>query len=339
LAEGEITPSYKSIIATAENHNDSLTQLETEGLYATMHSLAEESETDMIVPASSYPSLSPVRIVWRSLVVGVIYVLVNMVTASVGALAGVMQTSSAGGDPAVIMLSMFIGGILLAPVMGPISTKLTLPRTERIAVLFLTLYMFAYLIGAPEILLFTTMPLPFQAFLLISESIVFLVVAVLIGVLFPPTQIGACLSMAVNGYFAQRKWKDWLWRYALATVLFFPIYFIFGFIFSPITGPYYNRPELGLGLVIPSFEVMIPVELGRGLVYALTMIPLLAVLKMPKWRLGFWMSLILAIVAAVEPQVVNVGWPLPLRLGHGVEMVCDGFAQGFMMAWLLWVKK
>lgn len=265
--------------------------------------------------------------------------LVSMVTAPVGALLGVMQTSSAAGDPAVIMLSMFVGGVLLAPVMGPISTKLTLPRAQRIAVLFLTLYMFTYLIGAPEILLFTTMPLPLQAFLLIDNLIVYLVLAILIGVLFPPAQVGADLATAVKKYFAQRNWKDWLWRYALAAVLFFPIYFIFGGIFSPITLSYYNRPELGLGLVIPSFEVMIPMEIARGLVYALTMVPLLAVLQMPKWRLGLWTGLILAVVAAVVPQVVNVGWPLSLRLGHGVEMVCDGFAQGFMMAWLLWVEK
>jgi len=60
---------------------------------------------------------------------------------------------------------------------------------------------------------------------------------------------------------------------------------------------------------------------------------------MPKWRLGLWMGLILAIVGATVPQLVNVAWPLPLRLGHGVEMVLDSFAQGLMMAWLLWVEK
>jgi hypothetical protein len=262
-----------------------------------------------------------------------------MVTASVGALLGVMQTSSASGDPAIIILSMFIGGILLSPVMGPILTKLPLPRPQRIAVLFLTLYMFAYLIGAPEILLFTTMPLPLQTFFLIDNLIVYLVVAILIGVLFPPASVEADLASAVKDYFAQRKQRDWLWRFALAGVLFFPIYFFFGFVFSPITGPYYNRPELGLGLVTPSFDVMVPVEIARGLVCALTMVPLLAVLQMQKWRLGLWMGLILAVVAAVVPQVVNVGWPLPLRLGHGVEMACDGFAQGLMMAWLLWVER
>ena len=292
----------------------------------------------MAVPTPSHPSLRPVGIIWRSLVVGLIYVLVSMVTSSVGALM-VETPIVVDVDPAIILFSMFIGGLLLAPVMGPISTKLDLPRAQRIGVLFLILYTFAHLINAPEILLYTTYPLAFQAYFLIDQLIVNLVVAILIGVLFPPAQVGAGLAAAVKGYSAQREGKDWLWRFALAAVLFFPIYYFFGLVFSPITVPYYNRPELGLRLVIPSLEVMIPVAIGRGLWYALTVIPLLAVLRMPKWRLGLWMGLILAIVGAVVPQVANVAWPLPLRLGHGVEVVCDSFAQGLMMAWLLWVKK
>ena len=292
----------------------------------------------MAVPTLSHPSLRPVGIIWRSLVVGVIYVLVSMVTSSVGALM-VEMPIVVEVDPAIILFSMFVGGLLLAPVMGLFSTKLDLPRAQRIGVLFLILYTFAHLINAPEILLYTTYPLAFQAYFLIDQLIVNLVVAILIGVLFPPAQVGAGLAAAVKGYSAQREGKDWLWRFALAAVLFFPIYYFFGLVFSPITVPYYNRPELGLGLVIPSLGVVIPVAIGRGLWYALTVVPLLAVLRMPKWRLGLWMGLVLAVVGAVVPQVINVAWPLPLRLGHGVEMVCDSFAQGLMMAWLLWVKK
>lgn len=87
-----------------------------------------------------------------------------------------------------------------------------------------------------------------------------------------------------------------------------------------------------MNLVIPSFEIMVPVEIGRGLIYVFSMVPLLAALPVSKWKLGFWMSLILAVVGAVVPQLVNVAWTLALRVGHGAEMVLDSFAQGFMMA-------
>ena len=297
-----------------------------------------EGERDMAVPTLSHPSLKPVAVVWRCLVVGLVYALVSMVTSSIGVLM-VEMPIALDVDPATVFFSMFIGGILLALVMGLVSTKLDLPRAQRIGVLFLSLYTFAHLINAPEVLLYTNYPLAFQAYLVIDQLIVYLVVAILIGVLFPPPQVGAGLVAAVKGYFAQREARDWLWRFALAAVLFLPIYYFFGLVFSPMTVPYYNRPELGLGLVIPGLEVVVPVAIGRGLWYALTVIPLLAVLRMPKWTLGLWIGLILAIVGAVVPQVTNVAWPLPLRLGHGVEVVCDSFAQGLMMAWLLWVKK
>ena len=173
--------------------------------------------------------------------------------------------------------------------------------------------MFSYLIAAPETALFTTMSLAFQIFILFQQLILNLVLAISIGYLFTPTLIYARLVTEVKSYFSQRSGKDWLWRFVLAALLYFPIYYFFGWVFSPITVPYYNRPELGLGLVIPSFEVWIPVEIGRGLIYALTMVPLLAVLRMPRWRLGLWMGLILAIVGAVVPQLINASWPLRAR--------------------------
>jgi len=262
-----------------------------------------------------------------------------MVTSSIGVAVGALTVPTTFIDPSIVMLSLFIGGILTTIVVGAVSLRLTLPRGQRTGVLFLTVYMFSYLIAAPETALFTTMSLSFQIFILFQQLILNLVLAIFIGFLFTPTLMGAGLITEVKSYFTQRSGKDWLWRFALAAALFFPIYYFFGWVFSPVTVPYYNKPELGLSLVLPSFEVWLPVEIGRGLIYALTMVPLLAVFRMPRWRLGLWMGLILAVIGAVVPQLVNASWPLPLRMGHGVEMVLDSFAQGLMMAWLLWVKK
>lgn len=283
--------------------------------------------------------MSYVGLIWRSLVVGLVYMTLFMGTSSIGVAVGALTVPTTGVDPLIIMLSLLTGGILTTVVVGTVSLKLTLPSGQRITALFLTVYMFSYLINAPETALFTTMSLSFQIFILFQQLIVDLVLAILIGFLFTPTRIGARLITEVKSCFAQRSGKDWLWRFALAAILYFPIYYFFGWVFSPITVPYYNTPELGLGLIIPSFDVWLPVEIGRGLIYALTMVPLLAVLHMPRWRLGLWMGLILAIVGAVVPQLVNASWPLPLRVGHGVEVILDSSAQGLMMAWLLWVKK
>jgi len=289
----------------------------------------------------SHPSLSIVGLIWRGLVVGLIYVVAFTVTPSLAPLMGVALDVPTGVDPTIVLLSIFVGGTLIGLVTGPISTKLTLPRAQRIGVLFLVLFMWGYGINAVDTFLFTTFPIPFQAFLIIMNLIVNLVLGIFIGVLFPPIQTGTGFTAEVKSYFTQRRGKSWLWRFALAAVLFYPIYMFFGFVFSPITVPYYSMPELGLGLVIPNVlsPVFISIEIGRGLVYALIAVPLLAMLRMPKWRLGLWMGLILAVVGGVVPMMIQTTWPLPLRLGHGVEIVCDSFAQGLMMAWLLWAEK
>lgn len=79
--------------------------------------------------------------------------------------------------------------------------------------------------------------------------------------------------------------------------------------------------------------------MGRGLIYALTFVPMLALIKMPRWKLGLFLGTILAVIGAVVPQLVNVAWPAELRIGHGVEMMLDSIAQGFMTVWLLWVDR
>jgi hypothetical protein len=156
-----------------------------------------------------------------------------MVTASIGVAFGALEISTTFVDPSIVMFSLLIGGILSAIVLGAVSVRLPLPRGERIGVLFLTVYMFSYLIAAPETALFTTMSLSFQIFILIQQLILNLVLSILIGFLFTPTLISDRLITEVKSYFSQRDGKDWLWRFALAAVLFFPIYYFFGWVFLP----------------------------------------------------------------------------------------------------------
>lgn len=277
-------------------------------------------------------------ILLRVLLVGFLYLLSTMITSSIGLAMGVL-TATEGLDAGLLFILLFIGGILIAITAGTLSTMLEVPLAQRIGILFLTLYMFSYLIGAPEVALFTTYSMSFQLFILFEQFVINLIIAVAVGVLFQPREIKRDLFREFRRYFSGRSSSEWVWRFALASVLFIPIYYFFGFLFSPITGPYYNNPELGLGLVIPSPEIVVPVELGRGLLYAATFVPLLALVRLPRWRLALLLGVVLAIFGAVVPQLVNVGWPVELRIGHGVEMVLDSIAQGFMITWILWTDR
>ncbi|MEM4536150.1 MAG: hypothetical protein QXP92_02795, partial [Nitrososphaerota archaeon] len=213
-------------------------------------------------------------ILWRVVLIGFLYFLSTMVTSSFGLAVGLIMTANGGSVETIYIL--LIGGMLIAITAGSLSIMLEIPLAQRIIILFLTLYMFSYLIGAPEVALFTTYPTSFQLFILMEQLIVNLIIAIAVGVLFKPGKATKDLFSEVKRYFSKRSSLHWSWRFALASVLFVPIYYFFGFIFSPMTDPFYDNPELGLGLVIPSPEVIVPIELARGLIYALTFTPLIA---------------------------------------------------------------
>ena len=117
----------------------------------------------------SIESLNTTGLVWRGLVIGLVYMILFMGTSSFGVAVGALEVPTTFIDPSIVLISLFVGGILTAIVVGAVSARLTLPIGPRIGVLFLTVYMFSYLIAAPETALFTTMSLSFQIFILFQH--------------------------------------------------------------------------------------------------------------------------------------------------------------------------
>ncbi len=132
---------------------------------------------------------------------------------------------------------------------------------------------------------------------------------------------------------------SWALRFGLAALSYLPIYFAFGMIVAPFVLPYYNNPDLGLNLVEPGFGVILPLEIGRGLLYALTMFPLIAVLRGGIWSRTFWIGLTIAVLGSWVPMLQAPGWPLVLRMAHGLEITADAFVQGVVLTWLLATKE
>lgn len=285
------------------------------------------------------PGLTIVDYAWRTLLVAVAYVLLETVIGAIvlGAMAVTAPPSQV--DTSVALLCSLIAGLLIVPAIGPLSLRWELPLGQRTFLLFLLTYSLFYLISALEVVFFTTYSVPLQIALLILNLGVWLGVAILVARLFQPANEGRNLLAEIGAYFRQRPAWSWAWRIALAALLFVPIYFFFGLMFAGIVVPYYNQMANGLGLVTPPMEVLLPVEVVRGLWYALTVIPLLAVLRMSRRQTALWIGILLAVFGAIMTQIDNPAWPVPLRVGHGVEMVLDSLFQGAMLAWLLWVER
>jgi len=86
---------------------------------------------------------------------------------------------------------------------------------------------------------------------------------------------------------------------------------------------------------VPGPEVVLPLELARGLLFVLTVFPLIAVLRRSRWTLALWVGMTIAVLGAVTPMLQASWFPLTMRLVHGVEITADAFVHGALIVWLL----
>ncbi|MFN8497910.1 MAG: hypothetical protein U0641_08645 [Anaerolineae bacterium] len=281
-------------------------------------------------------SIHPFGVIWRSLIVGIAYVVLTIGAGMFNTMLGVhIDVSNLPMDYTQILIGTALAGVVIGLTLGPLSTRLRVPRFDRAITLFLAIFVVMTLLSTIEAVFFTTFvttanvaALPMQA---LTEALLALVVAWL----FPPEQVNETLWQGIRATLTERSAWGWLWRFALAGVLYVPIYLFFGTLISPIVIPYYTA--LGLPLKIPPFSVMIPLEVGRGLLFAFAMFPLVALLRGPRWRTAFWLGLTVAALAGWAPMLGAFFLPMTLRVVHGAEITADSFVQGLMLAWVLGV--
>jgi hypothetical protein len=131
----------------------------------------------------------------------------------------------------------------------------------------------------------------------------------------------------------QMDWTSWAGR-GLGGWLAWPvIYFLFGMLVSPFVVRYYTSGIVP-GFHIPSFGVIIPMQLLRSALFLAVSLPVVALWKGS--RLGLWVGLGLA-------HSVSVGWfgliagtflPTVMRVGHGLEITGDSFAYAGLLVLL-----
>lgn len=280
--------------------------------------------------------IRPLGVIWRSLVVGVAYVALTIGAAMLNGLLGVqIDVTNIPMDYTQILIGTALAGVVIGLTLGPLSTRLRVPLLDRAIAMFLAIFVVMTLLSAVEAVFFTTFvttanfaALPMQA---LTEALLALVIAWL----FPPSSVEETLGQALRATLASRSAFGWLWRFIVAGVLYVPIYLLFGVLISPIVVPYYTA--MGLPLVIPPFSVMIPLEIARGLVFALALFPLIALLRGPRWRTAFWIGLTIAALGGWAPMLSGSFLPMTLRLVHGAEITADSFVQGLMLTWVLGV--
>jgi hypothetical protein len=284
-----------------------------------------------LVPLSRFAGL-----LVRSLIVGVGFAFALMLGGMTMNILG-LPLPSLGRQPRpfLSLVSSLIAGLLMGLALGPLGTRMNPPSLGRACLWLLLLLVLNGLINTIEALFFTTIPHAQLGSSLAILAFGQAAVALLLTLLFRPQQTGPGLLTRLRGALAQRTTASWALRFGLASLSYLPIYFAFGMIVAPFVLPYYDNQDLGMNLTVPGIGVILPLELGRGLLYALTLFPLIAVLRGGYWSRALWVGLTIAVLGSWAPMLQAVFWTPVLRLAHGLEITADAFVQGFVLTWLL----
>lgn len=235
--------------------------------------------------------------------------------------------------------SNFIAGISLALVLGLMFVQLPFGRGIRIGLAWLALFIVQEFSNLVEGFFFTTVLS--TTYLFVAASIIGLLVtfveALLVGFLFTPNQVGRSFLKEIRAYFDQRSWYSWILRVVAGSIVYFPIYFAFGALISPFVIPYYQNPTMGL--MIPSFTVMIPLELVRGFLYVIALLPIIAVLRVQRKYVYAGTASLLYVAGAFVPFLSGPALPVQLRIFHGLEILADCLVYGAALVYLFALER
>lgn len=147
------------------------------------------------------------------------------------------------------------------------------------------------------------------------------------------TDDATSFSSAFSEHFATLKHHHPVLRVVAAWLAFPLVYFVFGVMIAPIVVPVYQTGVAGL--VLPSGGTVMTTQLGRSLIYLVTALPVLVLVR------GAIASRIVRLGTAYFALVGLAGligatfFPMLLRVVHSVEICADSFAYAALLVMLL----
>jgi len=226
--------------------------------------------------------------------------------------AALVRTGKPPGLPALLWTA--VAGVVAAAVFGPLGRRLSLPAVQRFLVLFTLLYALTTLSNAVEAVLFVRGISPL---ILLTGALLAAGVAVpATDWRRPPGEAGATHLLRIA--LAARPWWSWVWRTALTALLWVPVYLGFAAADAPFMHSYYTRT--GTTFTIPDERVIALAEVLRGLLHAVLLGGLAAVLGLRRRPAWGWLTLVLAVGNGWIPLAQRTDWPLYVRVGNGLEI-------------------
>jgi len=256
------------------------------------------------------------------LAVGVAYAL------PVWALPRLLASSQSSG-PATGLISGMLLGLGVIPLCG----SLQLSPLWITAVFWLYILVFGFVLSFIEAAVFTAGPSPIRKSDLCGAVLASGLVAGVLAGFATTNQTGSPLA-AIEAHVLEVGYAALIGRIALAATAFMVIYNVVGTSTWPFVRRYYTDGSPGLRLRIPKPGVIIPLQLARGLLATLVLLPIL--LTCPARGFEGWALIALAVglTSGVVPCMNAPGWPIYLRAVHAVEISIFAALQTIAWCWL-----
>ncbi len=232
-------------------------------------------------------------------------------------------------SPVPLLLSL-VAGAVGAVTIGPLGRRLRLALVPRLAVVALLCYAIGTLSNEVEALLFIKGSSPL---ILVAGAVLALGLAVAVVLLYRPADASDRVGAALRDTLATRHWWSWVWRIAVASIVWVPVYLLFAAADAPFVHRYYH--ETGTPFTIPSGGTLMLAELSRGLLHAVVLGTLAALLRRDRRTTWFWLALAFAVLNAWLPLIQHTDWPYYLRAANLVEVTCDAVLYGGLVTLLL----
>lgn len=230
-------------------------------------------------------------------------------------------------EPLVLGL---VAGVIAAVTMRALGRRLRFPAWWRVGVLVLLAYLLMTVTNEVEAVLFIKGSSPL---VLVAGAVQAVGIGVPAGLLWLPDgthdRVGAALRRALGS----RPWWSWAWRLVLASASWVPVYLVFAAADAPFVHIYYS--ESGTKFTVPDNGVLFGAELLRGVLHAVVLGALVALLGTGRLRSWLWAALAFAALNAWAPLVQRTDWPWFLRAANTVEITCDAVVYGAIVAALL----
>jgi hypothetical protein len=202
--------------------------------------------------------------------------------------------------------------------------------------LWADIFAIEYLINQLEGLFFTTMYV--GAPLLLMKSVVFGaivsgIVSAIAAYLLGQRGETQGIMASLKDHLSTRTNRLWILRIVAGSVVYYPIYFLFGLFVTPFVLPYYTNPSSGV--VIPSFAVMVPLELFRGFLFVVVLLPLLAAVTGGRNLKFVALAAMLYIPGGFVTLVGNSLLPSGVIPFHATEILADSIVYGFVLSRLI----